>query len=57
MGGVETKPIPYHGRQQSLSLTLPPLGIVFLKSPAAEESNSADVKMAAVQAVADSAKL
>ncbi len=34
LGGVETAPIPMHGRHQSLSLTLPPLAILFLK-PAA----------------------
>ena len=32
LGGLETVPIPYHGRPQSLNVTLPPLGIVFLKS-------------------------
>jgi 1,4-alpha-glucan branching enzyme len=31
-GGVDTTPIPSHGRLYSLSLTLPPLGIVFLKN-------------------------
>ncbi|TLD41239.1 MAG: 1,4-alpha-glucan (glycogen) branching enzyme, GH-13-type [Candidatus Jettenia ecosi] len=31
-GGVEAAPIPAHGRSHSLSLTLPPLGIVFFKS-------------------------
>jgi 1,4-alpha-glucan branching enzyme len=31
MGGVESAPIPYHGLPFSLNLTLPPLGIVFLK--------------------------
>ncbi len=35
-GGVETVPIPSHGRYDSLSLVLPPLGIVFLKSEAPE---------------------
>lgn len=33
-GGVETVPIPSHGRNQSVSLVLPPLGIVFLKNEA-----------------------
>ncbi len=33
-GGVETVPIPSHGRYDSLSLVLPPLGIVFLKNEA-----------------------
>ncbi|MGD8370572.1 MAG: 1,4-alpha-glucan branching protein GlgB, partial [Syntrophobacterales bacterium] len=31
MGGIETSPIPYHGRRCSINLTLPPLGAVFLK--------------------------
>jgi 1,4-alpha-glucan branching enzyme len=31
MGGVETAPMPAHDRLQSLTLTLPPLGAVFLK--------------------------
>ena len=30
MGGVETAPIPLHGRQWSVNLTIPPLGAVFL---------------------------
>jgi 1,4-alpha-glucan branching enzyme len=32
MGGVEATPIPSHGRYYSLSLTLPPLGVLFFKS-------------------------
>jgi len=31
LGGVEAAPIPLHGRTHSLTLTLPPLGAVFLK--------------------------
>ncbi len=31
MGGVETKPIPSHGFYNSLSVTLPPLGVVFFR--------------------------
>jgi len=31
-GVVEATPVPIHGRHHSLSLTLPPLGILFLKS-------------------------
>jgi len=31
-GGVEAAQIPSHGRRYSLSLTLPPLGILFLKT-------------------------
>jgi 1,4-alpha-glucan branching enzyme len=30
-GGVQTVPIPLHGRLYSLTLTLPPLGVVFLR--------------------------
>jgi 1,4-alpha-glucan branching enzyme len=33
-GGMETSPIPYHGRQHSINLTLPPLGVIFLKADA-----------------------
>ncbi len=32
LGGLETQPIPLHGRPQSLNLTLPPLAAIFLKS-------------------------
>jgi 1,4-alpha-glucan branching enzyme len=32
LGGIEAAPIQAHGRYYSLSLTLPPLGILFLKS-------------------------
>ena len=32
LGGVEAQPIPAHGFPYSLPLTLPPLGIVFLKA-------------------------
>jgi 1,4-alpha-glucan branching enzyme len=31
-GGVKTEDRPSHGRKQSLSLTLPPLGILFMKN-------------------------
>jgi 1,4-alpha-glucan branching enzyme len=31
MGGVHSKPEPHIGRQQSVTLTLPPLGVLFLK--------------------------
>ncbi|MCZ7563481.1 MAG: 1,4-alpha-glucan branching protein GlgB [Burkholderiales bacterium] len=30
-GGVEAAPVPAHGRMHSVTLTLPPLGVVFLK--------------------------
>jgi 1,4-alpha-glucan branching enzyme len=33
LGGVEAAPVPAHGRYHSLSLTLPPLGILYLKAP------------------------
>ena len=51
-GGVEAVPIPCHGRYYSVSLVLPPLGIVFmknevpeeiLKSVSAEEENEIDL--------------
>jgi 1,4-alpha-glucan branching enzyme len=32
LGGIEAAPVQAHGRYYSLSLTLPPLGILFLKS-------------------------
>lgn len=32
LGGVETDPVPSHGKEHSLRLVLPPLGVVFLKS-------------------------
>jgi 1,4-alpha-glucan branching enzyme len=31
-GGVEASPVPANGRYHSLSLTLPPLGVIFLKN-------------------------
>ena len=31
LGGVETAPIPTHGRPQSVALSLPPLGVLFLQ--------------------------
>jgi 1,4-alpha-glucan branching enzyme len=31
LGGVESTPVPYHGRLSSLNVTLPPLGALFLK--------------------------
>jgi len=30
-GGIDAAPVPSHGRQFSLNLTLPPLGVLFLK--------------------------
>jgi 1,4-alpha-glucan branching enzyme len=32
-GGVETAPMPWHGRPLSLTITLPPLGALFFASP------------------------
>jgi 1,4-alpha-glucan branching enzyme len=37
MGGVDASPIPLHGRRWSVSLTLPPLGAVFLMNEAEHE--------------------
>ena len=31
-GGAATTPIPAHGEQQSLELTLPPLGTIMLRA-------------------------
>ncbi|KXB07172.1 glycogen branching protein [candidate division MSBL1 archaeon SCGC-AAA382A20] len=31
LGGVEATPVPYHSKDYSVSLTLPPLGILFLE--------------------------
>jgi 1,4-alpha-glucan branching enzyme len=39
-GGVEAAPVPYHGRLFSLNLTLPPLGILYLRSNSQNESMS-----------------
>lgn len=33
LGGAEAAPVPAHGRYHSLSLTLPPLGVLYLKAP------------------------
>jgi 1,4-alpha-glucan branching enzyme len=37
LGGVEAAPIPFHGRFNSLNLTLPPLGVVFFKAVSRKE--------------------
>jgi len=37
MGGVDAAPIPLHGRRWSATLTLPPLGAIFLLNEQAEE--------------------
>jgi 1,4-alpha-glucan branching enzyme len=44
MGGVEAVPIPLHGRKWSVTLTLPPLGAVFLVN---EPESEADEEPAA----------
>lgn len=31
IGGVDATPVPYHGRPYSVNLTLPPLGVLYLK--------------------------
>jgi len=31
LGGIEAAPLPFHGQPYSLNLTLPPLGVVYLK--------------------------
>jgi 1,4-alpha-glucan branching enzyme len=31
MGGVEAAPVPAHGRMQSISLTLPPLSVLYFR--------------------------
>ena len=42
MGGVEAVPIPLHGRPYSLTLILPPLGMLLLKREAPEEVEPED---------------
>jgi len=37
MGGVEAAPVPSHKWESSLSLTLPPLGVLFFKSEVRRE--------------------
>ncbi len=40
LGGREAAPVPAHGRYYSVSLTLPPLGVVYLKAPRAGRSEN-----------------
>jgi len=40
LGGMEAAPVPAHGRYHSVSLTLPPLGVVYLKAPRAGRSGN-----------------
>jgi len=42
MGGVDASPIPLHGRKWSVTLTLPPLGAVFLVSSGAAAASAAE---------------
>jgi len=42
-GGVEAVPFPMHGRSHSLTLTLPPLGVLFLQREAPEVPEVAEV--------------
>jgi 1,4-alpha-glucan branching enzyme len=37
LGGIETRPIPFHGRLHSLNLTLPPLAALFFKHKASPD--------------------
>lgn len=39
MGGLEAAPLPIHGRAFSLNMTLPPLGVVFLRHEASAASS------------------
>jgi 1,4-alpha-glucan branching enzyme len=32
LGGVETVPVPLHGRPYSLTITLPPLSVCFFRN-------------------------
>ncbi len=36
LGGVESEPVPAHGRPHSLVLALPPLSVIFMRAPAPE---------------------
>lgn len=33
LGGADSEPTPMHGRADSLALTLPPLGVLYLRVP------------------------
>ena len=39
LGGVRSSPLPAHGRNQSLTLTLPPLSALFLKHEGSSDDN------------------
>ena len=40
LGGLEAAPVPSHGRYYSLSLNVPPLGVVFLKAPSDSDARA-----------------
>ena len=42
MGGLEAAPLPIHGRAFSLNMTLPPLGVVFLRHEASAASSQGE---------------
>ena len=44
MGGVEASPVPFHGLPYSLNITLPPLGVIFLKVETANQAASPGIK-------------
>jgi 1,4-alpha-glucan branching enzyme len=45
LGGVDAEPMPWHGRGQSLTLSLPPLGmVVFKRKPEPETSAKFDLQ-------------
>jgi 1,4-alpha-glucan branching enzyme len=46
MGGIDAAPIPLHGRRWSLSLTLPPLGAVFLMPDGESDLEEAAAELA-----------
>jgi len=46
-GGVETAPVPYHGRPMSIVLTLPPLGLLVLEHSEADEQANKPTKSGA----------
>jgi 1,4-alpha-glucan branching enzyme len=52
LGGVEAAPFPSHGREFSVTLTLPPLAVVYLKS---EKAKDASGSVEEEQAATDSA--
>jgi 1,4-alpha-glucan branching enzyme len=49
MGGLDAVPIPLHGRKWSVTITLPPLGAVFLISDGVVEEESLEVEVVVVE--------